>query len=133
MTYDTDGFPLVPQPHTAAWAVYLTRDVFAQLCDVTTPRGHGLLDCIRPGLAQSTAASGDGVRVPDADCYPMFAPYLDRVVAHLHGLDALPTASDSATHEPVAVAGDALPALPSGLASLVDSFAVDVARNVEVR
>lgn len=135
----------MPQPHTAAWAVDLTREVYTQLKDVTTPRGYSLLDCIRPGLESPHTAGDNGVRVPEADCYPMFGPYLDRVVAHMHGLEELPPVADpladtaagtsgeaEAEAEAAAASSPSLPQLPSHLASLVDSFAVDIARNYEV-
>ena len=137
VSYDDDGFPRVPQPHVSAWAVDLTREVYTQLKDVATPRGFTMLDCIRPGLDNPHTAGNDGVRVPEGDCYPMFGPYLDQVVAHMHGLEELPPADagegEGDAPAPAPAPGSSLPQLPSRLAPLVDSFAVDIARNIEVR
>jgi hypothetical protein len=58
----------------------------------------------------------------------------------MHGLEELPPAAEPPADATAGVSGETeadgphtLPQLPSHLASLVDSFAVDVARNYEVR
>jgi len=67
---------------------YLTPEVFQQLHDKKTSSGVTLEDIIKSGVALPLGANpprGLGVYVGDAECYTVFAPLLDPMIAEYHG------------------------------------------------
>ena len=67
---------------------YLTPDVYEQLRDRQTLSGVTLEDIIQSGVALPLGANpprGLGVYVGDAECYQVFAPLLNPMIAEYHG------------------------------------------------
>lgn len=76
-------YPEFTQEYQSLMAKYLTKEVFAQLKNVTTENGFRLQDVINSGLLNPE--SSIGVYAGDLDSYRCFAPLFDPIIHHYHG------------------------------------------------
>ena len=76
-------YPNFTNEHKSLMANYLTKEVFAQLKNVSTGNGFNLKDAINSGLVNPD--SSIGVYAGDLESYSSFSPLFDPIIRHYHG------------------------------------------------
>jgi len=80
---DFNEFPSFPQDCSSLLSKHLTKEVFDELENKTTPYGFTLKRAINSGLQNFD--SGIGVYAGDMESYSLFAPLFDSIIKEYHG------------------------------------------------
>ncbi|APW64356.1 arginine kinase [Poseidonibacter parvus] len=80
---DTNEYPHFPSDCKSLLSKYLTKEVYTQLKDKTTPSGFTLDEAIASGVQNSD--SGIGVYAGDIESYTTFSALFDPIIEEYHG------------------------------------------------
>ena len=80
---DTNEYPHFPSDCKSLLSKYLTKEVYTQLKDKTTPSGFTLDEAIASGVQNSD--SGIGIYAGDIESYTTFSALFDPIIEEYHG------------------------------------------------